>query len=210
MSTANLSVFRRLLAALGLAVLVLAALLGVASPALAHDHLVSSDPADGAQLETSPEQITLTYSAELMDVSPLVRILDGTGETVLEQAPTIEGITATVPLEEPLIAGDYTVQWRVVSSDGHPIEDSFTFSVAEGAGAPATGGPDAEDPASAEATTAAPEQTSAPAATPEPASTDTSNALLPVFVGIGAIVVIGVVIALRAGRRDPNGPSGQH
>ena len=35
---------------------------GTADPASAHATLVSTDPGEGAQLETSPEQVTLEFS----------------------------------------------------------------------------------------------------------------------------------------------------
>src|SRR5690606_3642096 len=101
----------RPLALLALALLSLLGTFAVASPALAHDHLVSSDPADGAELEASPERITLSFSADIMDVSPVVRILDAEDQPVLEVTPTVEGPDAVAELSEPLPAGDYTVQW---------------------------------------------------------------------------------------------------
>ena len=64
----------------------LAALLLLGAPAQAHDTLLESDPADGATLETSPEAITLTYSADILDVSPLVRITDEDGEQQIGRA----------------------------------------------------------------------------------------------------------------------------
>jgi len=190
---------RRLPALLALALLPVLLVIGAAAPALAHDHLVSSDPEDGAQLEASPEAITLTFSADVMDVSPVVRIVDAQEQTVLEETPTIEGTAATLALEEPLPAGDYTVQWRVVSSDGHPIEGTFAITVQGDAATeePTESASPAEEASSA-GTTAAP--TSEPAADADADAGEGNDALLPVFVGLGVIVVIGVVIALRAGR----------
>lgn len=118
-----------LLAALGAA---LALVLGAPSAALAHDRLISSDPADGATLETAPEAITLTFSDESLDVSPQVRITGDDGTVLVDGAPTVEGTTATMPLPDGLPAGHATVQWRVVSTDGHPIEGELGFDVTQG------------------------------------------------------------------------------
>ncbi|EWS81942.1 copC domain protein [Brachybacterium phenoliresistens] len=190
---------RRLPALLALALLPVLLVMGAAAPAFAHDHLVSSDPEDGAQLEASPEAITLTFSADVMDVSPVVRIVDAQEQTVLEETPTIDGTTATLALDEPLPAGDYTVQWRVVSSDGHPIEGTFAIAVQNDAATeePTESASPAEESPAVE-TTAAP--SSEPAAEAAPEVEEGNDALLPVFLGLGVIVVIGVVIALRAGR----------
>ena len=185
----------------------LAALLLLGAPAQAHDTLLESDPADGATLETSPEAITLTYSADILDVSPLVRITDEDGEELAEITPSIDGPVATAALEEPLPAGESTIQWRVVSSDGHPIEGTFTVTVEQDAAeepadeeAPAAsdGGEDsaAQDAASDDA--AASEDTEA-----EDPPEDEGGSLTPILVVLGVVVVgavVAVVVIVR--RRD--------
>src|SRR5690625_2231836 len=60
-------------------------------PAHAHDTLIATDPEDGATLETSPEEITLTFSANILDVSPVARISDEDGELLTEITPRVEG-----------------------------------------------------------------------------------------------------------------------
>ena len=115
----------RLLTALAGALLVLLA----PTAAFAHDTIVSSDPADGSSVEVSPERITLSYSAELLDLTPVVRVVDAAGQPVLETTPAIEGRDAVAAIDQPLAAGEYTVQWRVVSSDGHPIEGAYDYTV---------------------------------------------------------------------------------
>ena len=181
--------------------LLLAALLALPAPAQAHDTLLSSDPEDGASLETSPEEITLTYSADILEVSPLVRISDENGDELAEIVPTVEGPVATATLEEPLPAGTHTVQWRVVSSDGHPIEGTFTLTVEQ----------DSEEPAGAEDTA---EETAEPAASDaggaeqatqetEPTSEESTQESaeeggglsMPLLLGILGVVVVGAVIA---------------
>src|SRR5699024_11091765 len=109
--------------------LLLAALIALPAPAQAHDTLLSTDPEDGATLETSPEEVTFTFSVDILDVSPLVRISDEAGEEVAEIGPSVDGPTATAELVDPLPAGTYDIQWRVDSSDGHPIEGTLTVTV---------------------------------------------------------------------------------
>ena len=195
------------LLALGTALL-LALLLALPLPAQAHDTLLSSDPEDGASLETSPEAITLTFSADVLAVSPLVRITDESGAQLAEIVPAVDGATATATLEEPLPAGAHTIQWRVVSSDGHPIEGSFTITVAADAPAAAAsdggaeGAPAASDAGGAES---APQQTEQPeqdgsgeetsAAEPAEPAGDQGGMSMPVLLGILAVVVIGAVVA---------------
>ena len=189
----------------------LAALLLLGAPAQAHDTLLESDPADGATLETSPEAITLTYSADILDVSPLVRITDEDGEQLAEITPSIDGPVATAALEEPLPAGESTIQWRVVSSDGHPIEGTFTVTVEQDAAeepadeeAPAAsdGGEDsaAQDAVSDDAASDAVDDS---AAEDSAAEEDSGSSLTPILVVLGVVVVgavVAVVVIVR--RRD--------
>jgi len=187
-----------------LAALVAAALLLLltAAPASAHDTLVSSDPEDGATLETSPEQITLDYSADVLDVSPVVRIAGKDGEVVAELDPKVDGSTVSAALDEPLAAGDYEVRWRVVSSDGHPIEGTQTFTVEQGAsGAVSDAGGQTSAPASdAGGATSAPAETTAPAAK-APGSGDSEGGAPVVLIVVIVVAVLaiagGAVAALR-------------
>lgn len=189
--------------------LLLALLLALPLPAQAHDTLLTSDPEDGASLETSPEAITLTFSADVLEVSPLVRITDESGNQLAEIVPAVDGPTATATLEEPLPAGTSTIQWRVVSSDGHPIEGTLAVTVAQEAPAAAasdggTGDAPASDAGGAESTDPA-EQPSAAEPTETTESTETTEAAapaeeqdgmsMPVLLGILAVVVIAAAVA---------------
>ncbi|WP_301471539.1 copper resistance CopC family protein [Brachybacterium sp.] len=202
------------------AALTLAVLAVLPLPAHAHDTLIETDPSDGETLETSPEAITLTYSADVLEVSPVVRIDDADGEPVSEVTPTVDGPTVTAELEEPLAAGTYTVQWRVVSSDGHPIEGSFTFDVEqdtagaapsdEGSAAGDGGGGEASDAGGAEESAsstasdaggsaedgsgggASEGDTSSESATEDSGS---ESSAMPLLLGIVGVAVVGVAIA---------------
>lgn len=182
----------------------LAALLALGAPAQAHDTLLESDPADGATLETSPEAITLTFSADILDVSPLVRITDESGEQLAEITPSVDGPVATATLEEPLPAGTSTVQWRVVSSDGHPIEGTFEVTVEQDAAAEETAEAPAEESSPAEES--APAETTATAeegeqATAEAAEEESSSSMTPLLIVLGVVVVGAVVAVLLIMRR---------
>lgn len=181
----------------------LAALLMLAAPAQAHDTLLESDPADGATLETSPEAITLTYSADILEVSPLVRITDESGEQLAEITPSVDGPVVTAALEEPLPAGTSTIQWRVVSSDGHPIEGTFDVTVEQDPAAEATAEPTEQSGAAEESspaeTAAAAEGTAS--TTAEGEDEDGGSSMMPLLVILGVAVVGAVVAVLVIMRR---------
>lgn len=133
---AGLSVTRTLLAAASLA---LAAAIGLAGPASAHALLASSDPAVGANLDSAPTVVTLTFTEAPDPRLSSIKVLDAAGASVT--ADTATAVTGkpnelrvalkTVP------KGIYTVSWRTVSSvDGHTATGSFAFGV--GAAPPTT------------------------------------------------------------------------
>lgn len=123
--------------------LLAAALLALPQPALAHDELVSSDPADGATVQEAPDELTLTFSGQIAEVGAAVAVTDASGTSVVDDDPEVEGVTVVQDLVDDLAAGDYEVVWRVTSQDGHPISGTFGFVVAEGAAA--DGSDDASD-----------------------------------------------------------------
>lgn len=109
-----------------------AALGMVATPAFAHDELVDQSPKTNEVVAAGIVEIKLTFSDDLIALgdgsgSEIV-ILDAQGEPVNNGCALVEGNTATAraDIDQP---GIYQVGWRAVSSDGHPISDSFRFEV---------------------------------------------------------------------------------
>ncbi|MDG9720640.1 copper resistance protein CopC [Streptomyces sp. DH24] len=127
---------------LGVALVLL--LLGTAGPASAHAALRATDPEDGTVLKRAPRHLTLTFteSVGLLDDSfrvygPDRRRVD-TGEPGHADG---RSDTARAALPGRLGTGTYTVAWRVVSADSHPVSGAFTFSV--GAPSPTPAAPPA-------------------------------------------------------------------
>ncbi len=180
----------------------LSALIGgvfVAPLAQAHSELVSSDPADGAVLDAPPKTVSFTFNEVLMP--DFVRFIgtDPAGQTGDLPVSSVEGSVATIEWPTTAPAGEWTVSYRVVSQDGHPIEGGITFAYA---GTSPTPAPTSAAPTSASPTSAAP-TSAAPAPSTSPAA-DTSggtSGLLIVGVAIVVIVIVGIVIALVARRR---------
>ena len=52
--------------------------------------------------------------------------------------PALVDNTVRQPLRPQLPAGEYTVEWRVTSADGHPVNGTFTFGVRSGSQAPSS------------------------------------------------------------------------
>ncbi|MER5977292.1 copper resistance protein CopC [Streptomyces sp. NPDC001857] len=122
----------RLTALLLLVGVVLALLGGGASPAAAHSTLVRAVPADSSVIKTAPDRITLTFSETVGLSAGSLRVLSPESLRV-DEGPVRHASgtadTAEVRLSDELPEGTYTVGWRVVSADGHPISGAFTFSL---------------------------------------------------------------------------------
>ncbi len=119
----------------------IAVLLGLAGPpaALAHAELVSSTPADGAEITTPPTEIRLVFSEAPRLDSLSVRLFDRRGTEVALGEPTPGPLPTTIiiPIPIDLRPGPYTVVWFVVSAeDEHPETKEFVFGVGEPPGAP--------------------------------------------------------------------------
>ncbi|MER7671816.1 FixH family protein [Kitasatospora sp. NPDC096128] len=122
----------RIAAALGTLGTLLALMLAGAAPASAHATLDSTDPAQNSVVATAPPAVTLTFSESVSLSGDSVRVLDPAGKAVDTGNPAHadgKGNTARVGLDSGLANGTYTVAWRAVSEDSHPVGGAFTFSI---------------------------------------------------------------------------------
>ncbi|MEU6484218.1 FixH family protein [Streptomyces sp. NPDC046887] len=108
------------------------AVLGTAGTASAHGALDSTDPVQGSVVARQPSAVTLTFGEGVTLPAEALRVFDPAGGRVDTGTPDHVGgkaETARVALRGGLADGTYTVAWRVVSADSHPIGGAFTFSV---------------------------------------------------------------------------------
>lgn len=104
------------------------AVVGLAAPASAHATLVSTDPAEGEVLASSPGEVTFTFDEPVQLVPDGLLAFDAAGDEVDVDA-SASGTEVKGDLPDDLDEGTYVVTWRVVSADGHPIAGSLTFHV---------------------------------------------------------------------------------
>lgn len=100
--------------------------------ALAHAHLKTPVPADKATVATSPKSLTLTFTEDVEPAFSGVEIRDAHNQTVQVgkvQVNDKQHAQLIVPINQPLPAGSYKVNWHVLSVDGHKTKGSYQFSV---------------------------------------------------------------------------------
>lgn len=174
-----------------------------ASSASAHDQLISTTPANKAQLSTAPSKLTLTFSSKLLDLGNEVVIADAKGANWSLGKSSLAGDTMSQPVKTGLPTGQYEARWRVVSSDGHPISGSFRFAVGE----PVTPGSLLPPVTQSAEPTATPSSTSATSAAPNQESASWLTQPWVLWASIGAAVgVLGYLIYIAVGnaRKDTN------
>lgn len=206
-------------ATVGCAVL-LGCVLAVAGPAAAHNALVASTPEAGSTLTTLPPEFSITTNEEMLDTGDSVSafLLQVVGEDGLYYGdgcvsvggPTMSTGAALGP------AGEYTIAWRVVSVDSHPVDGQFSFEwdpaddaeVSAGSSAPPECGVaptpaevPAGEPASGTEDTVPADAAEPASADPDQTSSTASNPLLVGGAAAAAVVVgAGIVVALRRRR----------
>ncbi|MFE9926390.1 copper resistance CopC/CopD family protein [Streptomyces sp. NPDC005774] len=107
-------------------------LLGSAGPASAHAALRGADPGDGSVVKSAPRHVTLTFTESVALLDDSFRIYSPDNHRVpLDEPEHADGRsdTARIGLPGGLDDGTYTVAWRVVSADSHPVSGAFTFSI---------------------------------------------------------------------------------
>jgi methionine-rich copper-binding protein CopC len=169
----------------------------------AHADLQVSTPADGESLEIAPEEIRLTFSEELFEELVEISILDAAGDLYstieVEQTPP-PGTDVIFPWPTQAPPGDYSIAYRVVSADGHPVTGTISFSYAATAVEPSTPEPSPSDSTpSAESSTpaASPAASSPTASAPSPSSATESSTSSSTDSSSGTtLVVLGVVLLL--------------
>ena len=115
----------------------LALALAPTTPASAHSGLVSSVPAQDAQLAASPPAVELVFDEPVSTKFSRVEVTGPDGRTWSTGEPDVSGATVTQDLAELGPAGTYQIAYRVVSADGHPVSGTRRFQLtAAGDGTP--------------------------------------------------------------------------
>ena len=119
-------------------VLVFCILLVSPSTVLPHASLIKSVPARRAQIFKSPAQIQLWFSERLETRFSALRVIDSSGKRVdlgNVEVSTDDPKRISVGVN-PLVPGQYKIRFRVLSVDGHVVEDEVPFTIRDTQRAP--------------------------------------------------------------------------
>jgi len=122
-----------------LPLLVIVAALLAPAPASGHAVLESSSPARGERLDAVPREVVVRFDEAVEASFGALRVFDERGREVQQGEPFRPGGRSgqvAVKLRPGLDPGGFTVTYRVVSADSHPVSGGFVFAVGD-AGTPA-------------------------------------------------------------------------
>ncbi|QJD82982.1 copper resistance CopC family protein [Cohnella herbarum] len=143
--------------------------------AFAHTGLKSSTPENKQIVDAEVNEIKMTFNTDIEKLSSF-KVVDAQGTEYEIADKLVDKSSMSGGLNSPLKDGEYTVDWKIIGKDGHPIKGSFAFSVR----VPATATPSASPSASASASpSSSPSSSEDPVASeslsPAPSETNTSN-----------------------------------
>ncbi|MDN4641773.1 copper resistance protein CopC [Agreia sp. PsM10] len=120
--------------ALALLAAVTVGAVGHVPTASAHNYLVSSTPEAGSVLTSLPPEFVITTNDVLLDFggentgsAGALEVQGPDGLFYGDGCVAVSGASISTPAAIGP-AGDYTVIWRVVSTDGHPVSSQFSFT----------------------------------------------------------------------------------
>jgi methionine-rich copper-binding protein CopC len=163
----------------------------VATPAWAHNALAGSTPAAGSTLTTMPTSVTLNFEEPPLSSGMAVVVTAPDKSLVSPASPVLTGSDVVTPLAPLTASGTYSVAWRVVADDGHPVTGTFTFTLDLGAATSVSPSATASATSSAVGTVAT--------------TTDGSSSSAPVgwiVAGAAALAVLVGAVALVSRRRS--------
>ena len=178
--------------------LLIVALVLVAAPAGAHTDFLASDPKDGAKLDEVPREVALEFSDDMDPrLSTVTLRIEGGSSTPLQVTVGAKAtvLVAQVPDDvEPPTGREtqWTITFRVVSRDGHPVSGATGFVVrtATTSSTPSDG---SSPTASKPSPTGDPDSQVTSQAGADPAE---DRAVWPlVAVGVGVLALLGGAVA---------------
>ena len=104
----------------------------VSPSAIAHASLTSSNIKANSTIKELPKYVWVEFDGNLITLGKFSvnKIsLKGPGGEYAIGKPLLGGARISVATKSKGTKGNYTLSWRVVSEDGHPVAGSFKFNV---------------------------------------------------------------------------------
>ena len=126
----NVQLIRRGLCALLGLLAALGAAWAAPAPASAHTDLIDSTPSAGAGLDKPPTRMGLTFSEDVDPRYATLILTVADADPVSLKVSVNEATVTAAPPADAIGSGTWTLAYRVVSADGHPVTGALSFAVA--------------------------------------------------------------------------------
>lgn len=108
-----------------------------AGAASAHAARVSVEPAENAVLSVGPARVSATFNEQLQTTFAAMTVVGPDGNLWSSGQPQVQGAVVGLGVGPLGPSGNYTVNYRVTSADGHVVSGSWSFRLTT----PGTGTP---------------------------------------------------------------------
>ena len=98
-----------------------------AGAASAHAARVAVDPADHASVSAGPARVSATFNEDLQTTFAAMTVVGPDGNLWAVGDPQVRGTVVSVGVRPLGPVGNYTVNYRVTSADGHVVAGSWSF-----------------------------------------------------------------------------------
>lgn len=167
----------------------------VPSAAFAHAALASSNPRDDARIKVMPGKVSLTLNEPIREPAS-ISVTGQDGSRINSKLVTVQDKTAASEITQTAPAGSYKMNYRIVSTDGHPVAGTIEFEVLEGETSTPTPTPTPTQ------TLSDPSEEFDDASSPPAASSATKDALT--VLGFFVVAMAGLIMLVRAGLKSSN------
>ncbi|MEH7096550.1 copper resistance CopC/CopD family protein [Neobacillus vireti] len=103
--------------------------------AAAHAYIIKSTPSENEILNEAPKKVSIQFDETIQPSFNSIEVFDSAGKRVDQKNGRVNASNPSIiesDLNEDLSNGTYSIKWRVVSSDGHPVEGVIPFQIGNG------------------------------------------------------------------------------
>lgn len=97
----------------------------------AHAYIVKSSPSENEILDTTLKTISIQFNEDIQPTFYELEVTNDVGKHIDLDGVQVDDKTLKADFKSDLLDGVYTIKWKVISSDGHPIEGTIPFAIGE-------------------------------------------------------------------------------
>ena len=100
----------------------------------AHAYIKKSTPLENETVKKAPTKVTIKFDESIQPAFNSIKVFDSNGNRVDQKNGRIDSKQPSIlktGLKKNLPNGAYRIKWKVVSSDGHPVEGVIPFQIGD-------------------------------------------------------------------------------